>query len=173
MEINITFDGFYNSLWSDLVDRETEQTAEYDANERQGENDIPAELLHVLNRTLEKGPEERYQTINDMLIDLRRLKRDSTKVSRQFLNELNEMQDFTGPVKKSHPQNTTKKRLFYLSSVLIFVIIILILWFFNKKLFKSQPVIKVDQENSIAVMYFENRTGEKDLEKILVKWDVL
>jgi len=44
--------------------------------------DIPSELLHILNRALEKDPEERYQTVRDMLIDLRRLQRRSTRVLR-------------------------------------------------------------------------------------------
>ena len=38
--------------------------------------DLSSELLHVLDRALEKNPEERYQSVHDMLIDLRRLRRD-------------------------------------------------------------------------------------------------
>jgi serine/threonine protein kinase/Tol biopolymer transport system component len=45
--------------------------------------DAQSELLHILNRALEKDREERYQTVHDMLIDLRRLKKDSSRVSRQ------------------------------------------------------------------------------------------
>ncbi|MBP1657944.1 MAG: serine/threonine protein kinase, partial [Bacteroidetes bacterium] len=42
----------------------------------------PSELLHTVNRALEKDPEERYQTVHEMLIDLRRLKKDTTRVVR-------------------------------------------------------------------------------------------
>jgi serine/threonine protein kinase len=45
--------------------------------------DAPSELLHILDRALEKDREDRYQTVHDMLIDLRRLKKDSSRVSRQ------------------------------------------------------------------------------------------
>jgi serine/threonine protein kinase len=45
--------------------------------------DAPSELLHILNRSLEKEREDRYQSVQDMLIDLRRLKKESTRVSRQ------------------------------------------------------------------------------------------
>jgi serine/threonine protein kinase len=45
--------------------------------------DASSELLHIIDRALEKDREERYQTIHDMLIDLRRLKKDSSSVSRQ------------------------------------------------------------------------------------------
>src|SRR5271169_1894321 len=41
-----------------------------------------SELLHIFGRALEKNPEERYQSVHDMVIDLRRLKKESTKVSR-------------------------------------------------------------------------------------------
>jgi serine/threonine protein kinase len=45
--------------------------------------DAPSELLHIVDRALEKDREDRYQSAHDMLIDLRRLKKDSTIVSRQ------------------------------------------------------------------------------------------
>jgi serine/threonine protein kinase len=44
--------------------------------------DAQSELLHIIGRALEKDREERYQTIHEMLIDLRRLKKDSTRVMR-------------------------------------------------------------------------------------------
>ena len=47
--------------------------------------DAPSELLHTVNRALEKDPEERYQTVREMLIDLRRFKKESTRVARQLL----------------------------------------------------------------------------------------
>ena len=40
------------------------------------------EFLHIFNRALEKDPEERYQSVHDMVIDLRRLKKETSKVSR-------------------------------------------------------------------------------------------
>ena len=45
--------------------------------------EAPAELLHILDRALEKDREERYQTVHEMLIDLRRLKKDSARMSLQ------------------------------------------------------------------------------------------
>ncbi len=47
-----------------------------------------AELVHVINRALEKEPDERYQNIRDMLIDLRRAKKETGKVSRKSLAEM-------------------------------------------------------------------------------------
>jgi serine/threonine protein kinase len=48
--------------------------------------DLSSEFVYVVNRALEKNAGDRYQSINDLLIDLRRLKRDSDKVSRASLD---------------------------------------------------------------------------------------
>ena len=45
--------------------------------------DVPSELVHIVNRALDKDPEDRYQSAHDMVIDLRRLKKQSTKVVRR------------------------------------------------------------------------------------------
>jgi serine/threonine protein kinase len=43
--------------------------------------EVPSELVHAMSRALEKGPEDRYQSSHEMVIDLRRLKKDSARVS--------------------------------------------------------------------------------------------
>ena len=47
--------------------------------------ELSSELLHILNRALEKDPEDRYQTVRDMVIDLRRAKKETSRVSRQAM----------------------------------------------------------------------------------------
>lgn len=47
--------------------------------------DTTSEVIHVFNRALEKDPDERYQTVHDMLIDLRRAKKETSRVSRRPL----------------------------------------------------------------------------------------
>ena len=42
-----------------------------------------SELIHIFNRALEKDPEDRYQSVHEMLIDMRRLKKDTGRVSRE------------------------------------------------------------------------------------------
>ena len=46
--------------------------------------DAPSELLHVLDRAMEKDRDDRYQTVLDMLIDLRRMKKQTGSVSRMI-----------------------------------------------------------------------------------------
>ncbi len=50
--------------------------------------DPSSELIHIINRVLEKEPEERYQNMADLLIDLRRVKKETGKVSRKSLIDL-------------------------------------------------------------------------------------
>jgi serine/threonine protein kinase len=50
--------------------------------------DAQSELLHILDRAMEKDREDRYQSVHEMLIDLRRLKKDSSRVSRQHVPAL-------------------------------------------------------------------------------------
>jgi len=67
--------------------------------------DAPSELQHILHRALEKDPEDRYQTVHEMQIDLRRLKKDSTRVVRQSRDDTS-----TNGVKKLIPAAQEKKR---------------------------------------------------------------
>jgi Tol biopolymer transport system component len=46
--------------------------------------EISSEIVHIVNRALEKDPEDRYQTVQEMVIDLRRAKKDTSRVSRTF-----------------------------------------------------------------------------------------
>jgi len=40
---------------------------------------VSSELVHIINRVLEKDPENRYQSMKDVLIDLKRVKRETGK----------------------------------------------------------------------------------------------
>jgi len=44
-----------------------------------------SEFQHIFNRALEKDPEERYQSVHDVVIDLRRLKKETSRVYRAAL----------------------------------------------------------------------------------------
>ncbi|MFC2075527.1 protein kinase [candidate division KSB1 bacterium] len=44
------------------------------------QSDLSYEYLHLINKALEKDPKNRYQSVNGMLVDLQRLKRDTSKI---------------------------------------------------------------------------------------------
>lgn len=58
-----------------IVNEEPEKAEKY-------RQEIPAELLHILKKALEKDPEDRYQSMAEIIVDLRRLKKESTRVVR-------------------------------------------------------------------------------------------
>jgi Tol biopolymer transport system component/predicted Ser/Thr protein kinase len=50
--------------------------------------ELSSEVLHIINRALEKDPGERYQTVRDMVIDLRRAKKETSRVSRAVVTSV-------------------------------------------------------------------------------------
>ncbi|MCB0833342.1 MAG: protein kinase, partial [Bacteroidetes bacterium] len=94
-------------------------------------DDLSSEMLHILNRALEKDPEERYQTVKDMTIDLRRLKKESTRIVRTtstfvVADEEKEVRQVSGGSKKSN------KTLWMGIGVTGLLAAILVLWFFGR-----------------------------------------
>jgi Tol biopolymer transport system component/predicted Ser/Thr protein kinase len=103
--------------------------------------DLSSELVHVLNRSLEKDPEDRYQNMHDVIIDLKRVKRDSSKVSRKSLKEM-PIPEVSGEVEKVESDIKPKRKssntvpLVILS---ILALIIISLFIFNPFSDKSLP----------------------------------
>ncbi|HTX19316.1 MAG TPA: protein kinase [Bacteroidota bacterium] len=58
-----------------IVNEEPEEATTY-------RPETPAELLHIIRKSLEKDPEDRYQSMSEIVVDLRRLKKESTRVVR-------------------------------------------------------------------------------------------
>jgi serine/threonine protein kinase/tetratricopeptide (TPR) repeat protein len=50
--------------------------------------ELSSEVSHIIKKALEKSPEDRYQSVGEMVVDLRRLKKESTKVSRVSLDHV-------------------------------------------------------------------------------------
>jgi serine/threonine protein kinase/Tol biopolymer transport system component len=99
-----------------IVNEEAESVQKY-------KPDIAPEFIHILNRALEKDPADRYQTAQDMLIDLRRLQKQSTKVSRASMVGIpvQPVEHFSAPVTE---QTAPTKQ--FSKTILLFVGIILL-----------------------------------------------
>lgn len=115
-------------------------------------DDISSEMLHVLHRALEKDPEERYQTIRDMTIDLRRMKKDSTRVVRTPQSHPAEM--------RSSPSMRTglgKPSRFPLTWIAVagFALLIGGVYLFRNSSF--QGLTPKDEKKTIVVLPFENQ----------------
>jgi len=132
--------------------------------------DVSSDLMHIINRALEKDPEDRYQSMKDIVIELRRLQRHTGDVSRKILKEIqttpsvNEKVQTESSVKqkeeikndkiKSSPKS--KNKLILISSTVGVIIILIIGYFllFNKS---SAPAVG----KSIAVLPFKNMSPDK------------
>jgi serine/threonine protein kinase/tetratricopeptide (TPR) repeat protein len=119
--------------------------------------DAPSELLHVLNRALEKDAEERYQTVHEMLIDLRRLKKETTRVVRPAVA----MEPSEGLFEKLRKpsEGLLRKKWMRPSAIAGGALVVLALAYFliwplmDKLLFRSERI-------PIAIITFENQTGD-------------
>jgi len=112
--------------------------------------DISSELLHIINRSLEKKPEERYQSMNDMLIDLHRLKRDTVKTSIISNDLYKAKKTITG-------KNKFKKFIIPLSALVILILSVL------GYIFTSHDSEMEYERIPIAVIDFMNETNEPEL----------
>ena len=127
--------------------------------------DAPSELLHTVSRALEKNPEERYQSIHDMLIDLRRLRKDSSRVVRPS-PQLEQSQVVPRAAIGKKPWLFQHVRWFAAGAIVVLAGVIG--WLVFRPMGGQRLTLGGGNEKSIAVMYFENRTDEKDIDKILV-----
>jgi serine/threonine protein kinase/TolB-like protein len=123
--------------------------------------DVSSEVMHVINRALEKDPEDRYQSMHDIVIDLRRIKRETSKVSQQFsyLTKAGESED--GQQRATEKNPPLRKRTITIAlgvaSVLLVIGVVYVL------LFDSPPRLAPKR---IAVAVFENRTGDQALTEL-------
>ncbi len=110
------------------------------------------ELRRILDKCLAKDPGQRYQTMKDLALDLQATRRGLESSSSSVV-----------PTRPSH-----RKPLIAVATV---VAVILIGWL-AVQFRPTEPDETTPQalsKPSVAVMYFENRSGEPDLERILVE----
>lgn len=91
-----------------------------------------SELLHIFGRALEKNPEDRYQSVHDMVIDLRRLKKESTKVSRTMLVQQVSSSSIIGA--SEIPQQKSSKNKLLVGIAVLAIIIAAGLYFYLTKM---------------------------------------
>jgi len=119
--------------------------------------DISSELVHILNRALEKDPEDRYQYVHEMVIDLRRLKKETTRVVRPQVAE----EPSEGLIEKLRKpsEGLLRKKWIRPSAIAAGGLVLLaVLYFFiwpsiRELLFRTERI-------PIAVISFENQTGD-------------
>ncbi len=119
--------------------------------------DAPSELLHVLNRALEKDPNDRYQNVAEMVIDLRRLKKETTRVVRPTAQPVSLEGLPHIPEKPSVGmlrRRWTRPAAVAVASLLVLALAYFVIWpSIRGLLFRTE-------RTPIAVISFENQTGD-------------
>lgn len=108
-------------------------------------SDVPDTLQLVIDKTLDKDKETRYQTAAGMLADLKRVKKDL------------EPSEITKPV-ASIKRGYGKK----IVPAIIVIVVLLILIFKPWKFEISPRQEAIAQENKLAIMYFDNLADPED-----------
>jgi serine/threonine protein kinase/tetratricopeptide (TPR) repeat protein len=118
-------------------------------------NQVSAKLEDIVFKALAKDKEERYQHIDDLLADLRREKK-----SLEYIK--------TAQIPKEAVAPKPKKKLlpFIIPASIVFIIALL---FLILKPFKFEIVPEkraAAEENTVAIMYFENLVDKEDKERL-------
>lgn len=139
----LPFTGEYDAAIRYAISHETpEPLARY-------KSGAPDELQRVIDKALAKEPAERYQTVADMLVDIRRVKRDTQPVDRSTLAKA-----------------PAKIRLTPILSGIALVVSTVAMYFWLKSDdIEQQPAQVAQQEEErimVAVLPFENLGSEGD-----------
>ncbi len=128
-----------------------------------------SDLSHVIERALEKDPEDRYQSMKDIVIELRRISKRTGSVSRKMIHSegitetripssaaLHEEPVLNNEIHENKKSSGNKKTLIISSSAAVIVLVVILgyLFLFNKG---EAPAVG----KSIAVLPFKNMSPDK------------
>ncbi len=118
-------------------------------------SNIPEGLQRIVEKALEKDREERYQHIDDMMADLRKERKnlDYTKTTQIPRVEIS-------------PKPKKKLLRFYVPASVLFVLILVLLILKPFKLEVVPEKKALAEENTLAIMYFENMADREDQDRL-------
>lgn len=121
-------------------------------NEEPDLNNIPTELKSILKKTVNKDIRERYQKVEDLIVDLEDLKNKSSEKYRSSIIEFSSGSKFY------------TKKIIVSMFVLVLVLLFASYFIFDKidSLNVAQKSAQQTPEKSLAVMYFENIPDPED-----------
>jgi len=125
---------------------------------REKNNTLPPELERVIDKCLQKSPDDRYQDSRDLVVDLRALR-------RQYESGISESKSIEMESIKAKRNHISILKYWKVAASLaaLILIIFLITNFINKPESSSTGALRA-KENSLAILEFENKTGDAELD---------
>ncbi len=117
--------------------------------------EVPAELERIINKCLQKDASDRYQDTRDLVVDLRNLR-------RMFDSGVTDTITSTTNSVKSEKVVSQAKLWVTLATLAAAVFLLVYLMDFNFTVTET-PALQA-QENSLAILGFENKTGDESLD---------
>jgi len=117
---------------------------------------IPEVLSQLILKCMEKRPEKRYQTVDDLCYDLTEIEAEIPTTQRSIQEEKSSIIRNIG--------NKIKQKRKSISIAAIFIVAVLVAVVFWSLLSREQPISSEPGKLSIAILYFENDTGEVELD---------
>ncbi|MFC1555829.1 protein kinase [candidate division KSB1 bacterium] len=125
---------------------------------------IPLDLEKIVNKCLDKSADDRYPSVEGLLVDLRRLKKDTSKVSTTGSAESYASAETKEPSiptvetqKTTAPPSGNRRITIFAAFVAAFAVIAILLF---KLLLK--PETQSSRANTLAVLPFENLSSSED-----------
>lgn len=120
--------------------------------------DIPFELERIIDKCLQKNPEDRYQDTRDLVVDLRNL-------HRQYESSISGPTSTITDLRRSAGKKSSKSNLRFITvSILITIVAIISLAIITEKAESPGGLTIQAGENALAILGFENKTGNPEFD---------
>lgn len=120
---------------------------------------IPAELERIIDKCLQKNPDDRYQDSRDLVVDLRALRRQyESGISDSTTMEMDAVKR-TGRTRK--PFFADWRVITSIAAIVVIIILISTLFTGHES---DQGYALQARENALAILSFENKTGDSGLD---------
>ncbi|HHI03082.1 MAG TPA: hypothetical protein ENL22_06135 [candidate division Zixibacteria bacterium] len=122
---------------------------------RQKNETLPPELERIIDKCLQKSPDDRYQDSRDLVVDLRTLR-------RQHESGITETRSIEMEAYRKKKSGISKSKIAYSFIGIIVIVAIVVAVMDNSR--SPGPDTLQAKEDALAILGFENKTGDPELD---------